>query len=237
MVSSDDCCLRTDKVSYVPNGKSVLEDISIEIITSGMSLLTGPSGSGKSTLLRLMGMLAMPTSGRVVYKGKALDDFDPPEYRSRVILVGQKAFLSEGTVRDNLRLPLKLKVHEGRDIPDRFYIENLEKLGLHENFLNKNSSEISGGEAQRMALVRALALKPELLLLDEPTSALDISAEEKVINLLKEIKKDIKVVVVAHSAAYLDGIDQSVILKNGRVADCPEVFTLSDLKKCLGENI
>ncbi len=237
MVSDDNCCLRTEKVTYMPNGKGVLEEITIEIQPSGITLITGPSGSGKSTLLRLMGMLTNPTSGKITYKGKALDDFDPSEYRSRVIMIGQKPFLAEGTVRDNLYLPFTLKVHEDREATDELFLKSLRKLGLNEKFLDKKSSEISGGEAQRMALVRVIALQPEMLLLDEPSSALDMSAEENLLNLLAEIKDTIKIVVVAHSAAYLEYIDQSIILREGRVAGCPDMFTAADLKKCLGENL
>lgn len=224
---------KLENVSYVSGGNPVLEDINLAFERNRVTLVTGPSGSGKSTLLRLMGMLISPTSGDIFYKGKSLDEFDPSEYRSIAIMVGQKPYLVDGSVMDNLMMPFKLKHNKDRNISEDIFVDYLSRIGLDRDFLTKKSKKISGGEAQRMGLVRALALNPETLLLDEPTSALDMSSEEHVVNLLRESKQVRSIVVVAHSPAYLDLADRAVVLKNGRVANCKESMTPKELKDCL----
>jgi putative ABC transport system ATP-binding protein len=224
---------KLENVSYVSGGNPVLEDINLAFERNRVTLVTGPSGSGKSTLLRLMGMLISPTSGEIFYKGKSLDEFDPSEYRSKAVMVGQKPYLVDGSVMDNLMLPFKLKHNKDRNISEETFVEYLSRIGLDRDFLSKKSKKISGGEAQRMGLVRALALNPETLLLDEPTSALDMSSEEQVVNLLRESKKVRSIVVVAHSPAYLQLADRAVVLKNGRVANCKESMSPKELKDCL----
>ena len=224
---------KLENVSYVSGGNPVLEDINLAFERNRVTLVTGPSGSGKSTLLRLMGMLISPTSGDIFYKGKSLDEFDPSEYRSIAIMVGQKPYLVDGSVMDNLMMPFKLKHNKDRNISEDIFVDYLSRIGLDRDFLTKKSKKISGGEAQRMGLVRALALNPETLLLDEPTSALDMSSEEHVVNLLRESKQVRSIVVVAHSPAYLQLADRAVVLKNGRVANCKESMTPKELKDCL----
>jgi len=224
---------KLEDVSYISGGIPVLQEITLTFERNRVTLVTGPSGSGKSTLLRLMGMLISPTSGQIFYRGKSLDDFDPGEYRSKAIMVGQKPYLVEGSVMDNLMLPFKLKHNRERDISEETFIKYLGRVGLDQDFLSKKSKKISGGEAQRLGLVRALALNPETLLLDEPTSALDMSSEEQVVNLLGESKKVRTIVVVAHSSTYLGLADRAVVLKDGRVANCKESMTPGELKNCL----
>jgi putative ABC transport system ATP-binding protein len=224
---------RLENVSYRSSDSDVLRDIDLTFEKGSITLVTGPSGSGKTTLLKIMGMLISPTSGKISYKGKLLDDYDPSQYRSGTILVGQKPYLVEGTVIDNLNLPFTLKSNRDKRPADETFRQHLSRLDLDDDFMQKHSNKISGGEAQRMALVRALALDPETLLLDEPTSALDIATEEKVTNLLKEYKGRKTIVVVTHSPTFLELADRAVILKNGRTAKCKQNLTPKELRDCL----
>lgn len=224
---------RLENVFYNSGGNDVLQDIDLVFEKNKITLVTGPSGSGKTTLLKILGMLISPSSGKIFYKDKPLDDYDPSQFRSNSILVGQKPYLVEGMVMDNLKMPFTLKSNRDKKVsPDKFR-QYLNRLDLEDDFVQKQSKKISGGEAQRMALVRALVLEPETLLLDEPTSALDIASEEKVVNLLREYKRKKTIVVVTHSPTFLELSDRAVILKRGKTVKCKQTLTSKELKDCL----
>lgn len=225
-----------EQVSYSSGQVEILRDITLELPPGEIILLTGPSGSGKSTLLKIVNTLLTPTRGRVYYKDKDLCEVNPVEYRSRTILSGQKPMLIEGTVRDNLSLPFTLKSNQAKQAGDQLFTELLDKVDLPASFLDKQAGKLSGGEAQRLALARVLALKPETLLLDEPTSALDISHEERVLAFMESLRKKINLIVVAHSTAYLDLADRVIILKNGRLNRIADRISAIELKAILGEN-
>ncbi len=212
---------RIEDIFYKSGGKTILADINLAVMPGQITLITGASGSGKSTLLKIMGLLISASSGRVYYRNRLLDDFTPCDFRSRAVLVGQKPFVVEGTVRDNLKLPFGLKANRGKIYSDKLFADNIASLGLHNDFMEKNSSKLSGGESQRMAIARAVSLGPETLLLDEPSSALDIASEEKIINFLVSIKSRMSIVVVAHSPSYLLVSDRILILKEGRLISLP----------------
>ncbi len=224
---------RLEKVSYQSGGNDVLRDIDLEFEKNRITLVTGPSGSGKTTLLKILGMLISPSSGKIFYGDKPLDDYEPSQFRSTAMLVGQKPYLVQGTVRDNLNLPFTLRSNRDKDVSDDKFLQYLHRLDLDDDFIRKQSKKISGGEAQRMALVRALVLEPETLLLDEPTAALDIASEEKVVNLLSELKGKKTVIVVTHSPTFLELSDRAVILKKGHTAKCKQTLTPKELKDCL----
>ena len=224
-----------EDISYRSNEKAILENITFSISPFRITLITGPSGSGKSTLLKILGMLISPSAGRIYYNNRLLDDFVPGDYRSRAILVGQKPFVAEGTVKDNLMLPFRLKANKDKMFSDEIFIKNLKNLGLKNDFMEKNSAILSGGESQRMALARAASLQPETLFLDEPSSALDIASEEKIIKYLASLKREISIIIVAHSPAYLDIADRIIILKQGRIAKKTDKLSPSELKRHLEE--
>lgn len=226
---------RIENISYEAGGKTILEDINLNVKPGQITLITGPSGSGKSTLLKIMGMLISPTSGQAYYHNRLFDDFRPCDLRSRAVLVGQKPFVIDGTVRDNLKLPFNLKANREKSYSDELFSDNLTGLGLRNDFMEKNSSKLSGGESQRMAIARAVSLDPETLLLDEPSSALDIASEEKIINFLVGLKSKISIIIVAHSPSYLRISDQIIILKEGRLFKITDKLSMAELKKHLEE--
>jgi len=222
-----------EDISYRSGGKTILDDISLAVMPQKITLITGASGSGKSTLLKIMGMLISPSSGRIYYNSRLLDDFTPCDFRSRAVLVGQKPFVVEGTVRDNLKLPFGLKANREKTYSDKMFSDNLFSLGLQNDFMEKNSAKLSGGESQRMAIARAVSLGPETLLLDEPSSALDIVSEEKIVNFLVGLKSRMSIVIVAHSPSYLQVSDRIMILKEGRLVRDTDKLTTAELKKHL----
>ena len=167
-----------EDVTYSRGGEVVLRDVRARLPVGASSLL-GPSGSGKSTLLRLLNRLADPDSGRVLYEGRDVREYDPLALRREVSLVPQLPALIEGTVHDNVAYGPRLA---GRSFNAR---SCLELAGLDPAYEDRDASKLSVGEQQRVMLARALALEPRVLLLDEPTSALDQAARNAVEGTLR----------------------------------------------------
>lgn len=135
--------------------------------------ITGASGSGKSVFLRALALLDSGTTGTILWQGEPVRAEAIPGYRTRVCYVPQKPAFIDGTVQDNLRLPFTLKSLRGRSYDLQAVHHLLAQAGKAPAFLEKNSADLSGGEAQIAALVRALQLAPQVMLFDEPTAALD----------------------------------------------------------------
>ena len=154
----------------------LLEDVSVEIHGGDRIAVVGPTGSGKTLMLRALALLDPVTAGEVCWRGKALRGDEIPKFRSRVIYVHQRPALIEGTVEDNLRQPFSLRVYRGQQFRRARIVDLLESLGRRESFLSQKQRDLSGGEAQLVALLRAVQLEPDIVLLDEPTAALDTEA-------------------------------------------------------------
>jgi putative ABC transport system ATP-binding protein len=182
-----------DHVTLTRAGAVVIDDL-VAAIPPGASCVAGPSGSGKSTLLRLLNRLADPGSGVVRYQGRDVRDYDPLTLRREVSLVPQLPAPLEGTVADNVLYGVGL-VGGDADVP-----RLLELSGLAPSFADRDTSQLSVGEQQRVMLARALALDPNVLLLDEPTSALDEVARDAVEATLLRLREelDLSYVLVTH---------------------------------------
>jgi putative ABC transport system ATP-binding protein len=202
-----------EKLTYSRAGKLVLRDLDARLPV-GASSIVGPSGSGKSTLLRLLNRLADPDSGKVVYEGKGVCEYDPLALRREVSLVPQLPALIEGTVHDNVAYGPRLAGHsfDARSC--------LELAGLDPDFESRDAAKLSVGEQQRVMLARALALDPRVLLLDEPTSALDRVARDAVESTLRGLRTRtaISTVVVTHDMDQARRLaDYVVRIESGRV--------------------
>ncbi len=190
--------LATRNLTRVVDGTPLLTDVTIEVNAGDVFVVFGPSGCGKSTLLRLLNRLDEPTAGTVLLNGTDYKTLSPRTVRQRVGLVPQQPTLIEGTVADNVTWGPRL-----RDAPvDLAHMHTLlSRLGL-DGYADRPAQDLSGGEAQRVALARTLFNDPDVVLLDEPTSSLDAAAANRVETLLADLVADTTrpAVLVTHDA-------------------------------------
>jgi len=207
-----------------PSEVRALDGVTLAFEPGQFAAVMGPSGSGKSTLLHLLGGLDRPTSGEVAVGGTTLTglaDADVTRLRARRIGFVFQFFnlLPTLTAEENALLPLMLS---GADLDAggervRFL---LERMGIAERARHR-PDELSGGEQQRVALVRALAGKPDVVLADEPTGNLDTSSSREVLELLRSAVDDLghTVVMVTHDPQAASYADRVVFLRDGRVVE------------------
>jgi len=201
---------------------AALDGISLDIPKGAFAVIMGPSGSGKSTLLHLIGGLDRPTGGDLLVDGRLIGQMADDEVtlfrRTKIGLVFQFFnLLPTLTALENVALPLVLD-GVAKAEADRRAETLLEKVGLQAR-KHHLPEEMSGGEIQRIAVARALAFNPPLLLADEPTGNLDSKNGEAVLSLLREINKNdgCTVVLVTHSQEAASYGERRILLKDGRV--------------------
>lgn len=201
-------------VGVVRGGTRVLREVTVEIGRGRLTVLTGPSGAGKTTLLRLLNRLDDPSRGQLLFDGRLITEVDVLELRCRVVLVGQHPVLLTNTVASEVR------VGHG-DLTDDQARGLLTRVGLPAASLERTTAGLSGGEAQRLCLARALAVSPEVLVLDEPTSHLD-TASSAAIHAVLTRHRDAggTVVVVSHDVDWtVSAADNVLVLSAGRLLE------------------
>lgn len=207
-----DAVFSFDGVGVRLGGNEVLSDVDLAVPGSGITVVVGASGSGKSTLTRLTNRLLDPTAGTVRLRGADVRSLDVLELRRTVGMVFQRPTLFEGTVRDNLA---------ATGVEDAVaHRELLGSVGLDANdFLARDGSTLSGGEAQRVCLARALLMRPKVLVADEPTASLDHDSTLALEQLCRRLADDgVPVLWVTHDRAQVERIaDHRITLEAGRV--------------------
>jgi putative ABC transport system ATP-binding protein len=204
------------------SGGWLFNDVCLEVHPGDWLVISGPSGSGKTVLLRAIAMLDPIDEGIIHLRGRAIPCERVPAYRSEVVYLHQQPALFDGTVAKNLENPYSLKVHRTRKFDRARIAERLGGLGRDKGLLDRSSRDLSGGEAQIVALLRAIQLDPTVLLLDEPTASLDLAAVcaiEKLIGQWLEEQSDGRAVVwISHDMAQVRRIStRSLAMHSGRL--------------------
>lgn len=206
-----------------PDGDGwLIEGLDVIVRAGDRVALVGPSGGGKTLLLRVLALLDPLDTGAVLWRGQPVPGPAVPAFRARVMYVAQRPALIEGTAEDNLRLPFQLGAHRGRAFDAGRLRAWLAELGRDESLLSRRSQDLSGGESQLIALMRAVQLDPDVLLLDEPTAALDpdaTAAAEALVHSWHAAGAGARAYVwVSHDAAQAARVsDRTVHVRGGRL--------------------
>jgi lipoprotein-releasing system ATP-binding protein len=204
---------------------TLIEDVSLTIERGEFICVMGPSGSGKSSLLYLLGLLDVPTAGRILLDGEDTSRYQEDELASRRLeklgFVFQFHFLlAEFTVLDNVLLPMRRLGRLDEGAQRARGRELLERLGVADQ-ADKRPSQLSGGQRQRVAIARALANDPLVVLADEPTGNLDSAAATNVRQILRRLTHDLgkTVVAVTHDGAFAAAADRRVGIVDGSIRE------------------
>lgn len=209
---------------YKDFGKvKVLKDVNINVERGEKVVIVGPSGSGKSTLLRCLNLLETPTSGHIWFEGMDITDkkCDINKVRQKMGMVFQHFNLFPHlTIMDNITLaPVKLGLQTKEEAEENA-IRLLKRIGL-EDKKDSYPSSLSGGQKQRIAIVRSLAMNPDIMLFDEPTSALDPEMVGEVLQLMKDLASDgMTMVVVTHEMGFAKEVANRVVfMADGKILE------------------
>ncbi len=214
--------LRGVTFRYKPGTAEVLRDVTIDIPAGQVIGVVGPSGSGKSTLTKLMQRLYQPERGQVLIDGVDVAQVDPAWLRRQIGVVLQENLLFNKTVAENISL-----ANPGMSLAN---VMNVAKLAGADEFVNRmpmgydtmieeRGSNLSGGQRQRLAIARALAANPRILIFDEATSALDYESERIIQDNMRHIVKGRTVIVIAHRLAAVRECDRIIAIREGNVVE------------------
>ena len=221
--------IETRDLSRSVSGKLLVDRVSVRILPGEVLAVVGPSGAGKSSFLRLLNRLDEPTDGTVLLNGTDYRDVPPRELRRRVGIVMQTAWLFPGTVASNIAFGPRQRGHALTAAEIAALLDRVGLPGYHD----RDVSNLSGGEAQRVSLGRTLANAPEGLLLDEPTSALDETSARGIEDLLLGIVQERRMacVIVTHNRPQAARIaDRTMVLEAGALVTIgPTKEVLHDL--------
>jgi tungstate transport system ATP-binding protein len=225
------------------HGNTTILDIeALDIASEKIYTLIGPNGAGKTTLLQLLAFLDSPTQGEIAFRGKPVQFSVGKLHRLRqkVSLVDQYPILFTGSVWKNVEYGLKI-----RNVPQRkrreVVAEVLEMVGMS-GFIDADAHKLSGGETKRVALARALAIEPRVMLCDEPTANVDCENQEIILRILERCNREKKVSLV-FATHYLSQAgrlaDHTIILQNGRLSTAKRdnAYTATFLERRANENV
>ena len=207
-----------DRVTKQYGATAALSEFSLTVPTSKITVLMGLSGSGKTTLIRMVNKMVSPTSGSVSIDGEDIADRDAVALRRSIGYVMQEVgLLPHKSVLDNVTLIARI-AGQAPEIAARNATEMLKLVGIDEKFFNRFPQQLSGGQQQRVGVARALAVKPNILLMDEPFGAVDPIVREELQDELCRIQRELELTIIfvthdRHEALKI--ADQLVVLSNG----------------------
>jgi len=240
----DSGIIQLNNVNFYYGESRALTDISMAFVKNKVTALIGPSGCGKSTLLRLLNRMndlidGTRVEGEILFENRNIyaPDVDPVEIRRKIGMVFQKPNPFPKTIYNNISYGPKLTgIGDGN--MDALVEQSLKQAVLWDevkDILNKSAMNLSGGQQQRLCIARALAMKPDVLLMDEPTSALDPISTAKIEELIEELKKDYTIIIVTHNMQQAARIsDETAFFYLGNMIEynkTEKIFTNPDVKQ------
>ncbi|MGV8058337.1 MAG: phosphate ABC transporter ATP-binding protein PstB [Smithellaceae bacterium] len=231
-------------VNFYYGKTRALTDITMNFKKNTVTALIGPSGCGKSTLLRLLNRMndlidGTRVEGEILFEGQNIysADIDPVEIRKKIGMVFQKPNPFPKTIYNNITYGPNLMWSNNKNDLDDLVEQSLKQAVLWDevkDILNKSAMTLSGGQQQRLCIARALAMKPDILLMDEPTSALDPISTAKIEELIEELKKNYTIIIVTHNMQQAARIsDETAFFYIGKLIEynkTEKIFTKPDVK-------
>ncbi len=223
--------IRFDHVTLKADGRTLLSDVTLEIPKGQTIGITGRTGAGKTLLASLVGRMQDPTSGRVLIDGRDVKEVPIAVLRGHIGYVPQEPFLFSDTIAENIAfgLPESTQIEHENKPSKETIVWAAQVAGLakdvedfpaqYDTVLGERGVTLSGGQRQRTALARAVARKPEILILDDSMSAVDTETEARILNELKTVLKDRTVLLIGHRVSTLRYADHIVLLENGRILE------------------
>jgi phosphate transport system ATP-binding protein len=237
--------VKAKNVDFFYGSFKALSDITIDFERNKVTALIGPSGCGKSTLLRLFNRMndlidGTRVEGEILFEGKNIyaPEVDPVQIRQQIGMVFQKPNPFPKSIFDNIAFAPKLAGITDRDSIETLVEESLKQAVLWDevkDILGKSAMTLSGGQQQRLCIARALAMKPEVLLMDEPTSALDPISTAKIEELIDELKEHYTIIIVTHNMQQAARVSEFTgffyIGKLIEFGKTEKIFTTPDVKQ------
>jgi putative ABC transport system ATP-binding protein len=214
--------LDIENINYCyPGHRNVLEDINLKINQNDLIVIRGESGAGKSTFLKLFNRFCGSAEGKILFHDRELKEYEIEELRKKIIYLSQVPHIIEGSIEKNLSFPFSFHVHRNK----KFYPESAKKWLEYFELkisLNQEALKLSIGQKQRIALIRAILLEPEILLLDEPASALDAKnkrlMEQQIQSLIES--SNLTVIMATHSeVSFTDTHYREFMVLSGKLKE------------------
>jgi len=228
---TDNTLLRVESLSKDLGGKTILNDVSLQMATGDLKVLIGPSGGGKSTLLQCINLLIFPDEGRIWLGGREVSFRKKREvlaFRQQIGMIFQDFNLFDHlNAMDNVAIALRKVKRMSRLSAEKRATEELERVGLGDK-RGLYPAELSGGQKQRVSIARALAMDPVLLLLDEPTSALDPELIGEVLSVIRSLsQRNITMLMATHQVGFARTLAQEILfMEHGRIIEQGHPMTL-----------
>ncbi|KFZ27144.1 MAG: Glutamine transport ATP-binding protein GlnQ [Candidatus Izimaplasma bacterium HR2] len=222
--------LKLHNVNKTYDEKDILIDINLDIHDESGIAIIGPSGAGKSTLLRLLSLIEKPDSGEIHVNKYDLNEIEPEEYYKKIGFVFQAHTLFPHlTVLRNITLILEQVHNKTKEEANKIALDLLDRFELSEH-IHKRASQLSGGQSQRVSIVRGIAISPEVLFFDEPTSALDPVLTQEVLSTIIKLREEkMNFVIVTHEILFAKkAADFIIFMDCGKIVEMGHVDILEN---------